>query len=136
MGLYVYTVYRRDRGGGGGEGVVSESLLSYKLRYVSLTELDNVFQVGFREPMHLCTCVSEEGGDGHPPTQCAVVGGCVTAMDRSEVWKTLINYVNLKRSVFHFLSVVNMYFINTTNIANRQASLAVSDIGAQDWRAE
>jgi hypothetical protein len=34
--------------GGDGEGVGSEStsLMSYKLRYVSLTELDNVFQVG------------------------------------------------------------------------------------------
>jgi hypothetical protein len=34
--------------GGDGEGADSEtpSLLSYTLRYVSLTELDNVFQVG------------------------------------------------------------------------------------------
>jgi uncharacterized membrane protein len=34
------------------------------LRYVSLTELDRGCQFGFREPMHLCACVSEEGGDG------------------------------------------------------------------------
>ncbi len=49
-----------------GEGVVSEgtSLLSYTLRYVSLTEVDTVCQFGLREPMHLCACVSEEGGDG------------------------------------------------------------------------
>jgi hypothetical protein len=37
---------------------------SYTLRYVSLAELGNVCQVGLREPIHLCTCVSEEGGDG------------------------------------------------------------------------
>jgi hypothetical protein len=39
-------------------------LLSYALRYVSLAELGNVCQVGLREPIHLCTCVNEEGGDG------------------------------------------------------------------------
>ena len=51
--------------GGDGEGADSEtpSLLSYILRYVSLTELDTLCRVGFRDPMHLCTCVSEEGGD-------------------------------------------------------------------------
>jgi hypothetical protein len=38
--------------------------LSYTLRYVSLTELGHVSQFGLREPMHLCVCVSEEGGDG------------------------------------------------------------------------
>ncbi len=54
------------RRGGDGEGADSEapSLLSHTLRYVSLAELVNVYQVGLREPMHLCTCVSEEGGDG------------------------------------------------------------------------
>ncbi len=52
--------------GGGGEGAGSEapSLLSYTPRYVSLAELGNVCQVGLREQMHLCTCVSKEGGDG------------------------------------------------------------------------
>jgi hypothetical protein len=46
--------------GGDGEGADSEalSLLSYKLRYVSLVELGNVCQVGLREPMHFC----ERGG--------------------------------------------------------------------------
>ncbi len=39
-------------------------LLSYTRRYVSLPELVNVYQVGLREPIHLCTCVSEEGGVG------------------------------------------------------------------------
>jgi hypothetical protein len=49
-----------------GEGADSEtpSLLSYILRYVSLTELGTLCRVGFRNPMYLCTCVSEEGGDG------------------------------------------------------------------------
>jgi hypothetical protein len=53
--------------GGDREGVDSEapSLLSYTLRYVSLAELVNVFQVGLREPMHLCPFVNEEGGDGN-----------------------------------------------------------------------
>ncbi len=52
--------------GGGGEGVGSEvsSLLSYTPRYVSLTELVNVCQVGLREQMYLCTCVSKEGEGG------------------------------------------------------------------------
>ena len=39
------------------------SLLSYTLRYVSLAELGTVCRVGLREPMHLCACVGEEGGD-------------------------------------------------------------------------
>ncbi len=39
-------------------------LLSYTLRYVSLAELGHVCQFGFREPIHLCACVSEEGEDG------------------------------------------------------------------------
>jgi hypothetical protein len=52
--------------GGDGEGVGSEapSLLSYTLRYISLTELGIVYRVGLREPIHLCTYVIEVGGDG------------------------------------------------------------------------
>ncbi len=52
--------------GGDGEGVGSEasSLISYTIRYVSLAELGNVCQVGLRDPMHLCACVSKEGGNG------------------------------------------------------------------------
>jgi hypothetical protein len=59
-------VYMREWGDGEGVGSVSEasSLLSHTLRYVSLAELGNVCQVGSREPMHLFTCVSEEGVDG------------------------------------------------------------------------
>jgi hypothetical protein len=33
-------------------------------RDVSFTEVDIVCRVAVREPMHLCTCVSEEGVDG------------------------------------------------------------------------
>ena len=43
---------------------VESFLVSYILRDVSFTEVGNVCRVEFREPMHLCTCVSEEGGDG------------------------------------------------------------------------
>ncbi len=52
--------------GGDGKGVDSDekSLLSYTFRYVSLTELDTLWQFGFREPIHLCSFVNEEGGDG------------------------------------------------------------------------
>ncbi len=52
--------------GGDGEGVGSEvtSLLSYTLKYVSLTDLDRLCQFGFRYPIHLCTGVIEEGVDG------------------------------------------------------------------------
>jgi hypothetical protein len=46
---------------------VESFLLSYKLRDVSCTEVDRVCRVALREPMHLCTCVSEEGGDGEDP---------------------------------------------------------------------
>ncbi len=42
---------------------MSPSLLSYTFRYVSLPELGTLCRVGFRDPMHLCTSVSEEGGD-------------------------------------------------------------------------
>jgi hypothetical protein len=33
-------------------------------RYVSFTEVGNVYGVALREPIHLCTYVSEEGDDG------------------------------------------------------------------------
>jgi len=48
--------------GNDGEGVVSEvsALLSYTLRYVSLADLDRFCQFGLREPIHLCTYVSED----------------------------------------------------------------------------
>jgi hypothetical protein len=45
--------------GGDGEVECSEpSLLSYTLRYVSFEEVGSVCRVPFREPMHLCRCVS------------------------------------------------------------------------------
>ncbi len=52
--------------GDDGEATCSEtpSLLSYTLRYVSFVEVGRVCRVALREPMHLCTCVSEEEGDG------------------------------------------------------------------------
>jgi hypothetical protein len=43
---------------------VAPFLMSYILRDVSFTEVVRVCRFAFREPMHLCTCVSEEGGDG------------------------------------------------------------------------
>jgi hypothetical protein len=53
--------------GGDGEVLCSEtpSLLSYTvtLRYVSFAQVVSVFRVAWREPMYLCTCVSEEVGD-------------------------------------------------------------------------
>ena len=39
-------------------------LLSYILRDVSFAEVGSVCRVALREPIHLCTCVIEEGGDG------------------------------------------------------------------------
>ncbi len=52
--------------GGDGKGVDSEtpSLLSYILRYISLSELGTLYRVGLRDPIHMCTSVGEEGGDG------------------------------------------------------------------------
>ena len=42
-------------------------LLSYIIRDVSLTEVDNVCRVALREPMNLYTYVIEEGVDGETP---------------------------------------------------------------------
>ena len=39
-------------------------LLSYILRDVSFEEVDIIYRVAFREPIHLCTFVKEEGDDG------------------------------------------------------------------------
>ncbi len=60
------TVYMCDRGGGNGEATRSEtpSLMSYTLRYVSFVEVVIIWRVTLREPIHLCTCVIEEGTDG------------------------------------------------------------------------
>jgi hypothetical protein len=58
-----------------GEALHSEtpSLLSYTLRYFSFAEVGSVCRVALREPTHLCTCVSEEGGDlllqNHPQVE-------------------------------------------------------------------
>jgi hypothetical protein len=41
------------------------SLQSYTLRCDSFTEVDRVCRVALREPMHLCTCMSEEGSTGN-----------------------------------------------------------------------
>ncbi len=40
------------------------SLLSHTLRYVSFGEVGSICRVPLWEPIHLCTCVSEEGDDG------------------------------------------------------------------------
>ena len=42
-------------------------LLSCILRDVSFTEVGSICRVALREPMNLCTCVSEEGDDGEAP---------------------------------------------------------------------
>jgi hypothetical protein len=34
------------------------------LKYISITDVDILCQVGLRYPMCLCTCVNEEGGYG------------------------------------------------------------------------
>jgi hypothetical protein len=59
-------MYSVSEEGGDGEAACSEtpSLMSYTLRYVSFTEIDIIFRVALREPMHLFTSVSEEGDDG------------------------------------------------------------------------
>jgi hypothetical protein len=41
---------------------VTPFLLSYIHRYVSFAEVGRICRAVLREPMHLCTCVSEEGG--------------------------------------------------------------------------
>jgi hypothetical protein len=44
--------------------LVEPFLLSYILRYVGCVEVGSVCRAVLREPIHLCTCMSEEGGDG------------------------------------------------------------------------
>ncbi len=39
------------------------------LKYISITDVDILCQVGLRYPMCLCTCVNEEGGTGRVCTQ-------------------------------------------------------------------
>ena len=48
-----------EGGDGGGVGSETPSLISYTLRYVSLSELGTVCRVGLREPMHLCVYVDK-----------------------------------------------------------------------------
>jgi hypothetical protein len=62
--MYMCTSVSEEGGDGESTGSEAPFLLSYTLRYVSLTKLGNVCQVGFREPIHLCTFVSEEGVGG------------------------------------------------------------------------
>jgi hypothetical protein len=62
--MHLCTCVREVGGDGEGADTESPSLVSYTLRYISLTDLDIVCRVGLREPMNLCTCVSEVGGDG------------------------------------------------------------------------
>ena len=42
---------------------------SYIYRYISFAEVGRICRAVFREPMHLCTCVSEKGGGGE--TTCS-----------------------------------------------------------------
>ena len=42
---------------------VTPFLLSYIHRYISFAEVGRICRTVLREPMHLCTCVSEEGGE-------------------------------------------------------------------------
>ena len=44
------------------------SLLSYTLRYVSLTDLSTVCRVGLREPMHLCTYMDRGEDEEEAPS--------------------------------------------------------------------
>jgi hypothetical protein len=78
--------------GGDEEGKSSEtsSLLSYTLRYVSLTELGTLCRVGLRDPMHLCTYVSEEGGWGR--------GGCGL---RSAISVVIHTWIRQSRGISH-----------------------------------
>ena len=57
--MYLCTYVSEE--GGDGEVVCSEtpSLLSYILRYVSFAEVVRICRTVLREPMHLCTCVSD-----------------------------------------------------------------------------
>ena len=47
--------------------IMNQEILSYILRDVNFAEVDNVCRVPLREPMNLCTFVSEEGDDGEAP---------------------------------------------------------------------
>jgi hypothetical protein len=46
---------------------VTSFVLSYIHRYISFGEVGRICRTVFREPMHLCTFVSEEGDSGEAP---------------------------------------------------------------------
>jgi hypothetical protein len=55
-------------------------LLSHILRDVSFVEVGSVCRVALREPIHLCTCVSEEGVDGEAFSFAEVGSVCRVAL--------------------------------------------------------
>ena len=61
--MHLYTCVSEEVGDGEAPFPETPSLLSYTLRYVSFAEVGSVCRVALREPMHLCTCMSKEGGD-------------------------------------------------------------------------
>jgi hypothetical protein len=95
-------VHIRERGGGDGEPTRSEtpSLLSNTLRCVSFAEVGRVCRVALREPMHLCTCVSEEGGDGE--------AACSETPSKVKALESALNFFSFfqKRRMANLLSVL------------------------------
>ena len=70
--MHLYTCVNEEGDDGEAPCPETPSLLSYTLRYVSFAEVGSVCRdqgsrVELREPMDLCTCVSEEGGVGEAP---------------------------------------------------------------------
>jgi hypothetical protein len=59
LALYRAEMLGEEGGDGKGAGSETPSLMSYILRYICLGELGTLCRVGLRDPMHLCTCVSE-----------------------------------------------------------------------------
>ncbi len=69
-----------NKEGGDGEGTDSKSL-SDTFRYINLSGLVTGF-LALRGPIHLCDCVSEEGGDGEGADRCG--GGRRESLPRRE----------------------------------------------------
>jgi hypothetical protein len=80
------------------------SLMSYILRYVSFGEVGRICRAVFREPMHLCTCVSEKGGEGEvvcseTPSLLSYILRYVSFAEVGRICRFFVYYESMKRKL-------------------------------------
>jgi hypothetical protein len=74
---------------------VTSFLLSYIHRYISFAEVGRICRTVLREPMHLCTCVNEEGGDGEvacseTPSLLSYILRYVSFAETGRIYRTVL----------------------------------------------